>query len=81
MYAKLGYPSVKYFMWISKAKNRILSSDIPRYRHGIWGKKIVAFKSKTTRKKPVHVAGDIVIIPKELVKLYKYVFMTAEYSL
>ena len=30
----------------------------------IWGKNIEAFKGKTTGKKPIHVAGYIVIIPK-----------------
>ena len=44
----------------------------------IWGKKIAALKGKTTRKKPIHVAGDIFKIPKELIKLHKEVFMTAE---
>ena len=32
--------------------------------HKIWGKNIEALKGKTTEKKPIHMAGDIVIIPK-----------------
>ena len=45
--------------------------------HVIWGKNIASLKRNTTRKKPIHVAGYIVIIPKGLINLYKYVFMIA----
>ena len=37
----------------------------------IWGKNIEAFKGKTTGKKPIHMSGDIIKIPKELIKLHK----------
>ena len=46
--------------------------------HTIWVNNIAALKCKTTRKKPTHVIGDIVDIPKELVKLHKEEFMTAD---
>ena len=46
--------------------------------HIIWGKKIEALKGNTNRKKPIHMAGDIVKIPKKLINIYKEVFMTAE---
>ena len=44
--------------------------------HEIWGKKIAALKVKSIRKKTIHVEGDIVKIPKELINLHKYEFMT-----
>ena len=45
--------------------------------HAICVNKIVALKGKTTRKKPIHMSGDIVKIPKELIKLQKEVFVAA----
>ena len=45
--------------------------------HNIWGKDIEALNGKTTGKKPIHVAGDIVKIPKEIVNLHEEIFMTA----
>ena len=45
--------------------------------HAIWGGNIAALKGKTTRKKPILVTGYIVIITNELIKLHKYLFMTA----
>ena len=45
--------------------------------HAIWGKEIAALKGNTTRKKPTHVTGDLVKVPRELVKLHKDVFMKA----
>ena len=62
---KLGYPSVKYFRWIVQNRKII---DCPvtvqdiYILHGIWGKNIAALKGETTRKKPIHVIGDIVKI-------------------
>ena len=45
--------------------------------YAIWGKNIADLKVNTTGKKQTHVAGYIVIITKELIKLHKDVFMTA----
>ena len=39
--------------------------------HTIWVNNIAALKGKATRNKPIHLAGEIVKIPKELVKLHK----------
>jgi hypothetical protein len=81
LYAKLGYPSIKDFKWVIQS-NQI--SDCPvtvqdvDTTHIIWGKNIAALKGKTTRKKPIHVAKDFVKVPKELLKLHKEVFMTAD---
>ena len=44
----------------------------------IWGKNIVALKGNTTKNKPIHLAGHIVKIPKELIKIHKEVFIVAE---
>jgi hypothetical protein len=44
----------------------------------IWGKNIAALKGKTTRSKTHPVARDYVKVPKELLKLYKEVFLTTD---
>ena len=46
--------------------------------HDIWGRNIAGLMGKTTRKKPIHMSGGIVKIPKELVNLHKEIFMTAD---
>ncbi len=46
--------------------------------HKSWGKNVVTLKGKTTRTKPIDVARDFVKIPKELLKLHKEVFLTAD---
>ena len=46
--------------------------------HAIWGKNIVALKGKTSRNKPIHTAGELVKITKELIKIQKYAFITAD---
>ena len=46
--------------------------------HAIWGGNIADLKGGATRKKTIHVAGELVIIPKEFIKLQKDVFMMAD---
>ena len=46
--------------------------------HAIWGNKMLALNRKTTRKKSIHVAGDIIIITKEIIKILKHLFMIAD---
>ena len=46
--------------------------------HSIWGKNIAALKGKTTRKKPIQVAGNRLKVPKELLELHKEVYMTCD---
>ena len=46
--------------------------------NSIWSKKIADLKGNTTGKKPIHVAGNILKIPKRLIKIHKEVFMTAK---
>ena len=81
LYAKLGYPSVKYYRWIVQIQQIIycpvMVQDI-EIVHTIWCNNIADLKWKTTRKKPTQLAGDIVKIPKEIVKLHKEVFITED---
>ena len=80
-YSKLGYSSVKYFRWIVQIQQNVdcpvAVQDID-ILHKIWDKNIVALKCNITEKKPIHMAGGIVIISKEIIKLHKYVFMTSD---
>ena len=46
--------------------------------HAIWGKNITSLKGKTTRNKPIHVSGDIVVISRQLINTYNDIFMTAD---
>ena len=79
LYSKLGYPSVKYFRQIFQNKQIICCpvtvQDID-ILHAIWGNNIEALKGNTNRKKQIHTTGDIVEIPKEIVKLHTNLFMT-----
>ena len=46
--------------------------------HETWGKDVNNLKGKTTRKKPMPVAKDFVKIPREMQKLHKFVYLTAD---
>ena len=76
--AKLGYTPVKDFKWIAQIQQIV---DCPVTVHNIdiayviWDKKNSALKGRTTGKKTIHVAGDIVKITIELIKLQKDVFI------
>ena len=80
MYAKIGYPEVKDARWIVQSQQII---DFPvtvqgiDISHEILYKNIVVLKGETTRKKPIHMVGDIVKIPKGVIELHKELFMTA----
>ena len=43
--------------------------------HSIWGKSAPYLKLKTTKKKPIPVAGDLIQVLKELVKLHKDIYL------
>ena len=45
--------------------------------HNIWGKSVPDLKGKTTRTKPIPVAGDLVHMPEDMVKLHKYIYLTS----
>ena len=46
--------------------------------HNIWGKSVPYLKVNTTRKKLIHVAGKLVKVLEELVKLHKDIYLTAD---
>ena len=81
LYSKLMYPSLKDFKWVIQSNQikdcPVTTRDVD-VAHKIWGKNVAALKGKTTRSKPIPVSGDIVKIPKELSKLHKEVFLTAD---
>jgi hypothetical protein len=81
LHAKLGHPSMKDHKWVIQSNQ---TQDCPEtakdvdVAHQIWGKNIAVLKGKTARKKAVHVAGDFVKIPKELLKLHLETFLAAD---
>jgi hypothetical protein len=81
LHATLGYPSVKDFKWAIQS-NQIQDCPVTvqdvDVAHAIWGKNIASLKGKTTRKKPFHVAGDLMKVPKELLSLHKDVYLTVD---
>ena len=83
LYAKLGYPSVKYFRWIFQSQKIVYcpvtlqGNDIA---HTIWGKYVADLKGNTTGKKPIHVEGDIVKIPRNLSSFIKRYLLHQTYS-
>ena len=81
LYSKLAYPSMNDFKWIIRShqiKNcPVLVRDIDT-AWKTWGKDIAALKGKTTRTKPLPVSWDLVEVPKEILKLHKEVFLTAD---
>ena len=46
--------------------------------HNIWGKGVPYFKRKTNRKKLIPVTGELVQVPKDLEKLNKDIYLTAD---
>ena len=80
VYTKIGYLSVKEFRRIFQSQRIV---DCPMavqdiyIAHSIWGKKIADLKGNTTRNKTIHMAGDLVKVPRELIKIHKDVFMIA----
>ena len=81
LYAKLSYPSMKDYKWVIRSNQikdcPVTVQDID-VATKIYGKDIAALKGKTTRRKPSPVARDFVKVPKELLKLHKEVFLTAD---
>ena len=77
LYNKLLYPSTTGFIWIIQ-NNRINKCDaIVRdidVAQEIWGKDIYTLKFNTTRTKPNLMAGDMIKVPKYLLKLLKQYF-------
>ena len=73
LYAYIGYPSIKDYKWVIQSNQikdcPVMVQDID-VDHNIWVKGVTYLKGKTTRKKPIDVAGDLVQEPKQLVKLH-----------
>ena len=81
LYAKLGYPSHKDFKWILRSnqiKDCPVTVDDADNALNIWGKNVAALKGKTTRRKPMPVKGNQLRVPREFMKLHKYVHLTAD---
>ena len=77
----LVFPTVKEVKWVIRS-NQIQECPVDTEdmdnSESIWGKDVLYLKGKTTRKKPVRVTEDIIRVPKEFLKLNKYVFLTME---
>jgi hypothetical protein len=79
LYASLGFPSWKDFMWISRSnqiKDCPVTVEDAMVAYKISGPSVAALKGKMVRKKPEPVKTDIVSIPKEICELYKEVTLT-----
>ncbi len=76
LYASLGFPSQKDFMWILRS-NQIKDSPVrvedAMAAFKIWGPSVAALKGKMVRKRPEPIKTDIVSIPKEILELHKEV--------
>ena len=46
--------------------------------HNIWGKSVTYFKGKTTRKKHIPMADDLVQVPEEMVKLHRDIYLAED---
>ena len=80
-YTTLSYPSVKEYKWVihsNKIKNCPVTVEDVATASKIWGKSVDALKGKTTRRKPEVVKRDLVRVPKELMKLYKDIYLTTD---
>jgi hypothetical protein len=81
LYPMLGYPSMKDYKWIISS-NQIKDCPVTVQdvvaANAIWGKNIAALKGKTTRKKPIPVAGNRLRVPKQLMDMHRDVYMTCD---
>jgi hypothetical protein len=81
LYASLGFPSRKDFMWILRS-NQIKDCPVrvkdAMAAYKIWGPSMAALKGKTVRKKLEPVKTDIVSIPKEICELHKEVTLAID---
>jgi hypothetical protein len=74
-------PSVKDFRWIVQSnliKDCTISTEDIDIALKIWGPDISALKGKTTCRKPVHVASDLVKVPKAILDVHKDIYLTAD---
>jgi hypothetical protein len=81
LYASLGFPSQKDFLWILKSnqiKDCPVTASDAMVAYKIWGRSIAALKGKTVRTKPEPVKTDTVHIPKEIRDLHSEVTLTID---
>ena len=62
----------------NQIKNCPITVDNIKTAETIWGKDISALKGKTTRLKPIHIAGNPLKVPREFLQLNRNIYMTAE---
>jgi hypothetical protein len=81
LYASLGFPSQRDFMWILRS-NQIKDSPVTVedaiVAYKIWGPSVATLKGKTVWKRPEPIKTDIVSILKEIRKLHKEVTLTID---
>ena len=81
LYTTLSYPSVKYYKWVihsNQIKNFPVTVEYVATASKILGKNFDALKGKTTKCKPEVVKRDLVKVPKELMKIHKDIYLTAD---
>ena len=81
LYTTLSYPSIKDYNWVihsNKIKNFPVTVEDVATASKILGKNVDALKGNTTRRKPEVVKRDLFKVPKELMKLHKDIYLTAE---
>jgi hypothetical protein len=81
LYASLGFPSQKDFMWILRSnqiKDCPVTVEDAMAAYKIWRPSVAALKGKTVRKKLEPVKTDIVSILKEVRELHKEVILTID---
>jgi hypothetical protein len=79
LYASLGFPSTKDFLWIlqsNQIKDCPVTVDDANAAYKIWGPSVAALKGKTVRKQPEAVKTETIYIPKEIRELHKEVTLT-----
>jgi hypothetical protein len=81
LYASLGFPSTKDFLWIlqsNQIKDCPITFDDAKVAYKIWGPSLAALKGKTVRKQPGPVKTETIYIPKEIRELHKEVTLTID---
>ena len=81
LYASLGFPSIKDFLWIlqsNQIKDCPVNVDDARIAHKIWGPSVAALKGKTVRTQPEPVTTDTILIPKAIREMHKEVTLTID---
>jgi hypothetical protein len=81
LYASLGFPSTKDFLWIlqsNQIKDCPVTADDAKAAYQIWGPSVAALKGKTVRKRPEPVKTETIYIPKEIRELHRDVTLTID---